>query len=224
MRKFLYILILLTITSPITISGQETNPKQTHIWSISLSFAETWTGYFYQLSRDKRNDYYFKGIKEDNFPKGAILRIDYKLDDNFGINSGINFKKTNASIILPLGADKLYYENSTDTEYLFEIPIQISYHLLTAPKLIDPYVNIGLRNSYFKRDYVGEYTEYAGITTIKGKINHQDGKFIMFYNLGAGTYVTISKSISLTIESNIACTISGFGYTELLGGLRYSFK
>ena len=125
---------------------------------------------------------------------------------------------------MSFGADVFYFENPTDTEYLFEIPFQISYHLLNSPKLIDPYVNTVIINSYFRRDYVGEYTRYTGDTTFKGENNNHDGKLIMFYNLGLGTYINISKSFSLRIESNLACTISGFGYTELIGGLRYSFK
>jgi hypothetical protein len=222
MKNTLCFFILLTIASMISISGQGTNPKPTRVWSLSLSFAPITTFYYYKNFQNTYLDYYAKGVTELVYPTGTNLRIDYKLNNRFSVSSGINFKVETYEN-LPLGADMSYYEKSTDTKYLFEIPIQISYKIINSPKLIDPYFTTGLRNSYFKRHYVGEYTRYAGLETIKGEINNHDGKFIVFYELGAGTYFHLSKSISMIFESNLTYTISGFGYLELLGGLRYSF-
>ena len=226
MKKTLCISILLIITSMISISGQETNPKLTHIWSVSLSFAPITTFYYYHGSKNEFLDYYSKGVTELIYPSGTNLRIDHKLYKRLSISSGINLKvRKHDNLINIIGEwSGSYYEKSTDDKYIFEIPIQISYQILNSPKLIDPYFKTGLRNSYFKRFYTGEYTRWDLTGTTTGVIDNHDGKFIMFYELGAGTYLNLSKSISMMIESNLTYSISGFGYLELQGGLRYSFK
>jgi hypothetical protein len=226
MKKTFCISILLIITSMLSISGQETNPKLTNIWSASLSFAPIGTFYYYQSSQHKFMDYYSKGVTEVVYPTGTNLRIDYKLNNRLSISSGINFKvKKNDNLIIIIGEwSGSYYEKSIDDKHIFEIPIQISYRIFNSHKLLDPYLKTGLRNSYFKRRYVGEYTRYNFEGTTTGEIDNHDGKFLLFYELGAGTYLNFSKSISMMLESNITYTISGFGFLELLGGLSYSFK
>lgn len=210
----------------ICISGQETYPKITHIWSASLSFAPITTFYYYKSFQNTYMDYYEKGVTELVYPTGTNLRIEYKLSNRLSLSSGINLKvQKDDNLINIIGEwTGYYYEKSTDYKYIFEIPVQISYQILNSPKLFDPYLTTGLRNSYFKRTYTGDYTrwEFSGTTT--GKIDNHDSKYIMFYGIGAGTYINISKSISLMIESNLTYTISGFGYLELQGGFRYSFK
>jgi hypothetical protein len=224
MKKTPYILILLLITSTVSTTGQETKPKQSHIWSLSLSAAPISTIYYYRHFQNIYSDYYHKGVMELIYPTGVNLRIDYKLRERLSISSGINFKKTNTDVIHTLGADMNYYENSTDTKYLFEIPVQVSYQILELPKFVDPYITTGIRNSYFKRNYVGDYIAYTMNGAINGNIDNYIGKFIMFCDLGVGTYIHLSKSFSLMAESNLTFTITGFGYIEILGGLRYSFR
>jgi hypothetical protein len=117
-----------------------------------------------------------------------------------------------------------FSEESTDNRYIFEIPFSVNYNILTPSKIFDPYLKTGLRTTYFKRYYVGEYTQggFEG-TTIKDIDNH-DGKLFLFYELGTGTFINISHSISVKLESNLTYTISGFGYLELQLGIKYSFK
>jgi hypothetical protein len=226
MRKSVYFSIFLIITSMINISGQETNPKLSNYWSASLSFAPITTFYYYHGAKNEFMDYYSKGVTELIYPTGTNLRIDYKLNNRLSISSGINFKvRKHDNLINIIGEwSGSYYEKSTDDKYIFEIPIQISYQILNSPKLIDPYLKTGLRNTYFKRFYTGEFTRWDLTGTTTGKIDNHDGKFILFYEFGAGTYFNLSKSISMMIESNLTYTISGFGYLELQGGLRYSFR
>lgn len=222
MKKTYIILIILIITSTIGITGQEPNTKPSKIWSVSLSHAPIYTFYFYHL-KNEFIEYFSKGITEVKYQKGTNLRVDYKLSNRLSISSGINFK-TRETARKDMGADISYFETSTETKYLFEIPLGINYQLINSPKYFDPYLKTGLRNSYFKRRYVGEYIKYQGQNIINGTIDNHDGKYIVFYELGAGTYVNLIKSVSLMFESNVTYTISGFGYLELQGGLRFSFK
>ncbi len=208
------------------ILGQETNPKVAHIWSASLSYAPVTTFFYYKDFQNTYNDYYNKGISELTYPFGTNLRIEYNLSNRLSLSSGLNMKvqkDDNLKNIISEWSGS-YYEKSTDYKYIFEIPIQISFQILHSPKIFDPYIITGLRNSYFKRSYTGDYTIWEFSWTSSGKIDKHDSKYIMFYGIGAGTNINITKSVSLMIESNLNYTISGFGYLEFQGGFRYSFK
>lgn len=226
MGKTLTVLILLIITSMNNISGQETNVRPLKIWSVSLSYAPVATFFYYRNFQDKYLEYYRKGVEERTYRTGFNLKTDYKLNNRLSVSSGINFKfipyDNLRNVIYEWSGS--YYEKSSDDRYIFEIPLEVSYHILSSPKFIDPFIKTGLRNSYFKQDYVGEYTRNSYQGTISGEIDVHESKFILFYELGAGTYLNFTKSISLMFETNITYTISGLGIIELLGGLRYSFN
>ncbi len=225
MKRTLCISFFLMITSLTCISGQETKPKLNQNWSVSLSFAPITTFYYYHGAQNEYLDYYSKGVMEIIYPKGSNLRIDFKFNNRLSFSSGLNFKVVNDKYsTISIGEFSARSEKSTDDKYILEIPIQINYQIIKSPKFFNPYLKTGFRNSYFKRFYIGEYTlwDYSGTTN--GKIDNKDSKYIMFYELGAGTFLNLSRSISFIIESNLTYSISGFGYFELQGGLRYSFK
>ena len=95
--------------------------------------------------------------------------------------------------------------------------------LLSSSRVFDPYIKTGLRGSYFKRYYVGEFTRWDFEGTTNGDIDNHDGKLIIFYEIGVGSYLNLSKSIAFLIGSNLTYTFSGFGYLEFQTGLNYSF-
>jgi hypothetical protein len=223
MKKTFCFSTLLLITSMISISGQETNPKVTHIWSASLSFAPIATFYYYHGSNHEFRDFYSKGVTEVVYPTGTNIRIDYKLNDRLSISSGFNAKVLKHDNLITAIGFEYYYEKSKDNKYIFEIPIYISYQFLNSPKFINPYLKTGLRNSYFVQSYFGEYSSSSLTGGSRKSFDIQNRKFIIFYDLGIGTYLTLSRSISIILESNLTYSISGFGYLELQGGLRYSF-
>jgi hypothetical protein len=224
MKKTFCFSILLLITTMISISGQETNPKITHTWSVSLSVAPIATFYYYHGSNHEYRDYYSKGVIEVVYPTGTNLRIDRKLNDRLSISSGFNFKVLkHENLISQMGLD-YYFEKSKDNKYIFEIPIDISYQILNSPKFFNPYLKTGLRNSYFVQSYFGEYSSSSLTGGFLKNFDIQNRKYIIFYDLGIGTHITLSRSISVMLESNLTYSLSGFGYLELQGGLRYSFK
>jgi hypothetical protein len=209
----------------ICISGQETNTKLTHIWSASLSFAPVTTFYYYGGSSEKSHDYYTKGIREVIYPLGVNFAINHDLNNRLSFSSGLNIKARLTDISTFALGLSFYSEESTDNRYIFEIPFNVNYNLLTTSRIFDPYLKTGLRTTYFKRYYVGKYTSGGLIEgTTNGEINNHDGKLILFYEIGTGTYINISNSMSAKLESNLTYTISGFGYLELQLGMRYSFK
>jgi hypothetical protein len=210
----------------VRISGQETNHDVTNNWSASLSFSSIGTFYYYRSSQDKFYNYYSKGIREIVYPLGFNFGMIRNLNTRLSVSSGLNMKARMIDNLIHIIGEisPSYYEKSTDNRYILEIPLDFNYHILASPKLVDPYLKTGLRNSYFKRYYVGEYTIWGNDGTTRGEIDNHDSKFILFYEVGAGTYFNILKSISIMVESNLTYTISGFGYLELQGGLKYSFK
>ena len=204
--------------------GQETNQKLEKGWSIALTFAPLTTFYYYHSPEDGYFDHYSIGITEVIYPFGANLIVDRKLNNRISISSGASFK-TKTNVNLGEGADMLYYETSTENKYVFEIPITLKYHFPVSSRFFSPYLNAGIRNTYFKRSYIGDYIEYTSSpwgTT--GEIDKHEGKYFLFANLGLGFNFNIIKSFSLILESNLTYSISGFGYLEGQGGIRYSFK
>jgi hypothetical protein len=222
MKKTIFLLFILTILSSIKISGQETDQTFHKDWSIALTYAPLTTFYYYHGLKNEYRDRDLIGITEAIYPKGTDFIIDHKISNRFSISSGLSFK-TKKNVNLGGGADMWYYETSTENKYIFEIPIAVKYDLSKLSKYINPYLKTGIRNSYFKRSYVGEYTSLTGPIT-KGQIDKHEGKYFLFYEVGAGTTINFLKPFSVLLESNLTYTISGFGYLELVAGLRYSFK
>jgi hypothetical protein len=148
-----------------------------------------------------------------------------QLNNKLSVNSGLNFKvRFSDNLINIIGEwTGSYYEKSTDNRYVFEMPINIKYKLLSSSRVFDPYIKTGLRGSYFKRYYVGEFTRWDFEGTTNGDIDNHDGKLIIFYEIGVGTYLNLSKSMAFVIGSNLTYTFSGFGYLEFQTGLNYSF-
>jgi len=225
MKKPILFLSLLSILLSVKISGQETQQDLERKWSVSFSYSPISTFYYYGGSSEKSHDYYTKGIREVIYPYGVNFAINHDLNDRLSFSSGLNIKARLTDISTFALGLFFYSEESTDNRYIFEIPFNVNYKLLTPSRIFDPYLKTGLRTSYFKRYYVGEFTS-GGLTegTTNGEINNHDGKLILFYEIGTGTYINISNSISAKLESNLTYTISGFGYLELQLGIRYSFK
>jgi hypothetical protein len=225
MKKPILFLSLLAILLNVKILGQETNKDLIRKWSISFSYAPISTFYYYGGSGEKSYNYYTKGIREVIYPLGANLAIHHDLNNRFSFSSGLNIKARYTDISTFALGLFYYSEESTDNRFIFEIPLTVNYNLLTPSRILDPYLKTGLRTTYFKRYYVGEFAS-GGMTegTIDGEINNHDGRLILFYEIGTGTYINVSNSISAKLESNLTYTISGFGYLELQLGFRYSFK
>jgi len=223
MKKFITILFLLILPAIIKIFGQETNQTPYKNWSVALTFAPLTTFYYYHALPNEYHDRDLIGITEAIYPKGGNLIIDHRVSNRLSISSGLSFK-TKKNIRIDAGADMSYYETSTENKYVFEIPVLIKYDIFKSSRFFNPYFKTGLRNSYFKRSYVGEYIHYGipGVTT--GQIDKHEGKYFLFYELGTGTNLNFSKSFSAILESNLTYSLSGFGYLELQAGLRYSFK
>jgi hypothetical protein len=222
MRKIYFILLLLS--SIVGISGQEIKETSDNSWSIALTYAPLTTFYYYHGLRNEYLDHYSIGITETIYPKGGNIMIDRKINDRLSFSSGFSMK-TKKNEKIGLGADMLYYETSTENKYIFEIPVTIKYYFSNSPRFFSPYLNTGLRNTYFKRSYIGDFKDYTtspwGTT---GEIDKHEGKYFMFVNLGLGFDLKFYKSFSLILESNLTYSISGFGYLEGQGGIRYSFK
>jgi hypothetical protein len=229
MKKLVLILFLLTILITSKTSGQETNQDLKNHWSASLSYSPISTFYYYGGSSQKSHDYYTKGIREVIYPIGINLRLARNFNEQLSLTSGLNIKARMTDNFIDMISEfsGAYHEESTDNRYIVELPIGLLYNIKSDPKLFDPYVRTGIRNSYFKRSYVGDYKSwsYMPITGMtEGKIDNHDGCLIIFYDLGVGTFIKASKSLLFMVESNLTYTISGFGYIELLTGLTYSFK
>jgi len=224
MKKSFLLLVLLTIFLSSKITGQETT-QGLRKWSASISYSPISTFYYYGNTSEKSYDYYTKGIREVIYPFGVNFAIHHNLNDRLSFSSGFNYKARLTDISI-FGLGLFYFsEESTDNRYIFEIPFNVYYNLLTPSKIFDPYLKTGFRTTYFKRYYVGKYTSSEIMTDpINGEINNHDGKLFLFYEIGTGTYINISNSISAKLESNLTYTISGFGYLEVQLGMKYSFK
>lgn len=224
MKKLILLLLLVTIFSPGKISGQETSHDLNNKWSASISFSPI-TTFFYYHPHNEYLAYYSQGVSEYIYPFGLDVEITRQLNSRLFVGSGLNFKsKPGENLINIIGEwTGSYYEKSTDNRHIFEIPANIRYKLLTSSKVFDPYIKSGLRVSYFKRYYVGEFTRWDFEGTTNGEIDNHDGKLIVFYEIGVGSYLNLSKSIAFLIGSNLTYALSGFGYLEFQTGLNYSF-
>jgi hypothetical protein len=226
MKKLVLILILLNILGYSKSSGQETYQDLKNNWSASVSFSPISTFYYYGGSSEKSHDLYSKGIREIIYPLGLNLRLSRNINDQLSLTSGLNLKARFTDNLIDIISEfsGAYHEESTDNRYIIELPIGLLYKIKSDSRLFDPYLKTGIRNSYFKRSYVGEYTSWSYTGMTEGKINNHEGRFIIFYELGTGTFIKVSKPLLFMIESNITYTFSGFGYIELQAGLTYSFK
>jgi hypothetical protein len=225
MKKAFYISILLITTSLIAVSGQEISSDQLKTWSVSLTFAPMETFFYYPGYRKVFKYYTLRGVTETFYPAGANLSIEHKLNTRLSFCSGFSYKtKKTDNLINGVGFGSGYYEKSTEDKYVLSIPIQINYQILNSPKFINPYLKTGLINSYFKRYYLGEYTMWYETETTNGIIDRHEGRFIMFFELGAGAYFNLLKSLSVILETDLTYNLWGLGYYEFQGGLRYSFK
>jgi hypothetical protein len=220
MKKLIILLLLMTIFSLRTISGQEIINNK---WSTSISYSPI-TTFFYYHPHNEYLDYYSKGVRENIYPLGLNVEITRQLNNRLSVNSGLNFKaRFSDNLINREGIYYSYYEKSTDNRYIFEMPINIKYKLIATSRVFDPYIKTGLRGSYFKRYYVGEFSQSGFSGTPNGEIDNHDSKLIIFYEMGVGSYLNLSKSIAFLIGSNLTYTFSGFGYLEFQTGFNYSF-
>ena len=224
MKKLALFLLLVIISSWRIASGQETKPDFSKKWSSSISFSPI-TTFFYYHPHDEYLDFYSQGVSEYIYPVGLNLEISRQLNNRLSVNWGLNFKSRPSEHLINIIGEwsSSYYEKSTDNRYIFEIPVNIKYKLLSQSRVLDPYIKTGLRGSYFKRYYVGEFTRWDFDGTTNGEIDNHDGKFITFYEIGAGSYLNLSKSIAFIIGSNLTYTLSGYGYLEFQTGFNYSF-
>jgi hypothetical protein len=223
MKKLILFLLVMTIFVPNIITGQSTIPVLSNKWSSSISYAPI-TTFFYYHPHNEYLDFYSKGIREDIYPLGFNIEITRHLNNRLSVNSGINFKAIfSDNLIIREGWFSDYYEKSTDNEYIFEMPINFKYKILAQSGDFDPYIKAGLRGSYFKRYYVGVFTSSDIEGQTKGDIDKHDGRLLIFGEIGAGTYLNLSKSIAFLIGSNLTFTLSGFGYFEVQTGFKYSF-
>ncbi len=223
MKNAYWLLILLLVTTLLTVSGQVPNAGSSKKWSAAVTASPISTFNYYHSKWNTYDNFHSKGITEAIYSKGANFRIEKEITGKLALSTGFNYKLRKNEIFIS-GFDMFYYETSTENKYIIEIPVLIRYTLLNSPGFFDPYIITGIRNSYFKRDYVGTYTRFNQAGTANGIIDKHEGRFFLFYNLGAGTYLNISKPLSVILESNLTYTISGYGYLEVQGGLRYSFK
>jgi hypothetical protein len=223
MKKAFWFSILLAITAILTVSGQGQNTGSSKKWSASVTLSPISTFNYYHSKWNRYDNFHAKGITEAIYPTGANFNINHDINNRISVSSGINYKNRE-NITLPLGADMSYYESSIEKKYVFEIPLKINYRIFSTPKLFDPYIITGIRNSYFKRNYTGSYTKYGSNGTINGEIDKHEGRYILFYDLGLGTTMNLSKSVFVIVESNLTYSISGYGYLEIQGGLGYTFK
>lgn len=223
MKKAYWLLILLIATTLLTVSGQVPNSGTSKKWSAAVTASPISTFNYYHSKWNTVDKFYSKGITEVIYPKGANIKIDIGLNNRISVSSGLNFK-TKEYQKFPYGADMRYYESSIEKKYVFEMPIVINYRLFSSPKLFDPYIITGIRNSYFKRDYTGSYTTTGLPDVSPVVIDKHEGRFFVFYDIGAGTTLNLTKSVFVIVESNLTYSVSGFGYLEIQGGLGYTFK
>ena len=221
MKKAYWLLILLIITTILTVSGQVPNSGSSKKWSAAVTASPISTFNYYHSKWNTYHNFHAKGITEAIYPKGTNIKVDVGLNNRLFLSTGFNLK-TKQYITNPYGADMSYYESSTEKKFVFEIPLVINYKLLKSPKLFDPYIITGIRNSYFKRDYTGNIT-YSDLPVFETIDNHE-GRFFIFYDIGAGTTLNLTKSVFVIVESNLTYSVSGFGYLEIQGGLGYTFK
>jgi len=225
MKKTILLLSLLPILFSLKISGQETSQGIINKWSTAISFSPISTLFYYRGTHDEYHDYYSKGIREVIYPIGINFEMTRRLNERLSISSGLNFKaRLTDNLINIIGEwSDSYYEKSIDNRYIFELPVNFKYQLLSSPRVFNPYVKTGIRSSFFKRYYVGEFTRWGFNGTTNGEINNHDGKLIIFYEIGAGMHLKLFRSITFLIGSNLTYTLSGFGYLELQTGFNYSF-
>jgi len=223
MKKLNIFIFFLIAAIHSNVSAQDTvlNNK----WSTTISFSPITTFYYYH-PQNEFEKHYSKGVRELIYPIGFNFEIARKLNDRLTISSGFNFKsRPNDNMIIIIGEwTGSYNEESTDNRYIFELPIDLRYTVSQKSRIFNPFISTGLRSSYFKRYYVGEYTRWDFSGKTEGTIDNHDGKLILFYEIGAGSYVKIYRSLSLMIGSNLTYSFSGFGFLEFQSGLNFSFK
>ncbi len=226
MKNLLSLSLILLIINSFSISGQEAAKKPLNVWSISLSFAPIETFYYYPRSLDIYSKFSPTGIDEDLYPRGVNFAVNRTLTKRFSVSTGLNYKfhhTKNDIVIIGEWGGGSYSEKSVDDMHIFDVPIELNYQLLKSPGFLDPFLKTGLRNTYFKRSYVGHYSSSSFEGNASGEIADFKGTFMIFYELGFGTYLNIFKSVSIMVETNLTSTLSGLGFIELQGGLKYSF-
>jgi hypothetical protein len=226
MKKIALYVFILTNLIFVKISGQETNQSAGRNWLASVSYSPVSTFYYYGGNGKKSYDLYTEGIREVIYPLGINFRLARNINDRLSLTSGINIKARMSDNLIDIITEYsgAYHEKSTDNRYIVEIPVGILYNIKSNSKLFEPYLRTGIRNSYFKRYYLGEYDRWSFSGTESGEINNRDGRYIMFCELGAGTFLRVTKPLLLMVESNVTYTFSGLGFVEILAGLTYSFK
>jgi hypothetical protein len=225
MKNLLSPAFILLIFNSFSIFGQEATKKPLNVWSISLSFAPIQTFYYYPTSLDIYTKFSPRGIGEDLYPRGVNFTVNRTITKRFSVSTGLNYKfhHTKNNIIIIGEWSGSYSERSVDNMHIFDIPVELNYQLLKSPGFLDPFLKTGLRNTYFKRSYVGTYSRSGIVGSASGEITDFKSTILIFYELGFGTYLNIFKSVSIMVETNLTSTLSGLGFIELQGGLKYSF-
>jgi len=210
MKKITFLLVLFLTLHVFNIYGQEIDSKQANIWSVSFSYAPTSAFYYYPLSKKVAFNNYPLGFRGTLFPVGFNFAVGRNLNQRFSISTGINFKYRSEK------KSSIWYEGvATDNMYLFEIPLEVNYKFFKSKKFLNPFIKTGIRNSYFNCSNTVEPP--------LSQIDDHKESFYLSYEVGAGTYLNIYKSLSIVIASNLTSTLSGLGFFELQGGLKYSF-
>jgi outer membrane protein W len=145
--------------------------------------------------------------------------IDYRLRRHLSLSFGINvnFEKEDYS---NSDYNGITYDFRTYSEktVLFEFPVQLNYHFRDTSKIFNPYIKLGLRNSFYHRDFV----------ISPENLSYPYTRYFLLMDLGLGSYLKVSNHLSLIYEASIGFGLkylrSDYVYLEGLIGLRYTLK
>lgn len=223
MQKVFQIFYLLVLIPVMDMSAQDADTGKAKRFSLSAGYAPLTTFYFPGVKDNIKFNNSYNGITEIIYPAGFNFRADYRINKKLLLNSGFNYKERKSDYSVSSFGLFAYTEESKNNKFIYELPVSLNYSFLKSPGLFEPYVSAGLRLSIFKWDHVGSYTKYISGAIESGIIDDHKTNTFMFVELGAGTYINISSSLSLLIEANVTCTKSIYGYFEFFSGFRYSF-
>jgi hypothetical protein len=202
---FISVLIILGITS--ILNGQDSK-RDSNPWSISFSYSPK-----LEISR------YLQYSGGQPFYKSFNNMIDYRLRRHLSLSFGINvnFEKEDYS---NSDYNGISYDFRTFSEkiVLFEFPVQLNYHFRDTSKFFNPYIKLGLRNSFYHRDFV----------ILPENLSYPYTRYFLLMDLGLGSYLKVSNHLSLIYEASVGFGLkylrSDYVYLEGLIGLRYTLK
>jgi hypothetical protein len=176
-------------------------------WSFSVSYIPK-----IKIPRALNSDFYFYFLSFG-------LATDHKINEHFAYSLGLKYQyaKKNYKAQRMSGSYPVTFAES-DEITLYEFPLQLNYHFKYNPEKFDYYLKTSLINSYYQFHYHSQY--------LTESYNEYDSKYLIFWDIGVGSYLTVNKRISIVGQLSL-----GFGltisppqntYLECLVGLRYS--